>query len=138
MRKAIVLSLVFVPGALAVVGCDVFLPPGPEAVLEGTWLLKSNDDTSGADLLLIFDNRGNLVQLRLASGAVTVNQAVRGRSTLDGSNVTITLSAFALSLNFAGTLSADNNVMTGTITTHISLGGTQIGINNGTATLTRQ
>jgi hypothetical protein len=131
--------LSFVPFVSLFAGC-VSPPPPPEAVLAGTWAVTVENNPDLKLLLLTFDSNGNLqsIEYQVGSNAVITVPAPLGATNVDGNAVTISVSFNNNTLAFNGTLNDTQTVITGDITTLIVVGGLEISINNGPATLTKQ
>ncbi len=115
-------------------------PPPPEAVLQGTWAVTVENAPDLKELLVTFDENGNVteVQYKLGDNATITVASPTGVATVDGSNVIISATFNDNGLTFNGTLNSDNTVITGNLTTQIAIGGLIVTINNGPATLTKQ
>jgi hypothetical protein len=140
MRKA---SIVIMLGCVVVCGCNILVPPdNPAAVLEGTWSLTP-EDPGEFELWTYqarFDDNGNLVELsgtRPEDGATASLTVDAATTQLDGTNVTITVPNLAGARVFEGTLSADQNTMTGSITDEIDLGDLEATLPGGELTFER-
>jgi hypothetical protein len=140
MRK---LSAVVILGCLVVSGCAIIVPPdNPAAVLEGTWSVTPADpgDFEGWEYEARFDSNGDLVELSAtrpedgATARLTIDDAT---TELDGSAVVITLPNLAGQRVFEGTLSSDQNTMTGSVTDEIDLGDLEAIIPGGELTFER-
>ena len=131
----------FVPVAALVNGCASPSKP-PEAVLAGTWSLVPANATTPAlsELLLTFDSNGNLTQTQyqVGSNAVVTTPIIGGDTTVNGSDVTISVGFLGNTLSFAGTLNSTNDLATGNLTTVITVGLSTVTIDNGAATMTKQ
>ncbi len=125
-----------------VVGCPVAPAPGPEAVLEGTWAIMPADpgDFEGFTFEARFDSDGNLVEIngtRPEDGATASLDIESATTTVDGSAVTISIPRPTKTTVFEGTLSADQNTITGSITDEIDLGDLEVILPGGELTLER-
>ncbi|MBK9121372.1 MAG: hypothetical protein IPM18_17475 [Phycisphaerales bacterium] len=126
---------------LAVVGgCPAPSEPPPEAVLAGEWRLSTVEETGISATYLQFNSAGRLTSVRYEFGATTVEGQLRVASTrVDGQSVRIGVGLFGGgSLNFEGTLSADENTITGQASYIYRILGLTITVDNGAATLTRR
>ena len=139
-RKA--LSLCVAASMCFVVGCPVAPAPGPEAVLEGTWEIIPADpgDFEGFTFEARFDSDGNLVEIngtRPEDGATASLDIDNATTTVDGSAVTISIPRPTKTTVFDGTLSEDQNTITGTLTDEIELGDLEVTLPGGDLTLER-
>lgn len=119
-------------------GCGAFLPP--EAVLSGTWKLTTSSSDDLTELLLTFDQNGAMTQVtyKLGTEVTLTSPFPSSSSNVDGKDVTITATFYGNSLIFRGTLNDGDNVITGTLTTQITVGVVVVTVNNGPGTLTKQ
>jgi len=105
----------FILGAavlVGAVGCPVIGPPA-SAILAGDW---TGTDADGLVVTVTFDDDGIVVSIAREDG---VTAEVSGSTTeLDGDAVTITIGG----RTFEGTLSEDENTITGTIEQEITAG----------------
>ncbi|UCC32517.1 MAG: cytochrome c [Phycisphaerales bacterium] len=141
MRK---MSTVLMLGCLFVCGCPFMPPPGPPpaAVLEGTWSVIPEDpgEFEGWEYEAKFNSNGDLVELsgvRPEDGAtarLTIDDAT---TELEGSDVVITLPDLTGARVFEGTLSDDQNTMTGSVTDQIDLGDLEASLPGGELTFER-
>ena len=136
-RKA--LNVCVVASLGFVVGCPMM--PGPEAVLEGTWSITPADpgDGEGFTYEAHFDSSGNLIEITGtrpdgATASLTIDNAT---TTVDGSAVTISIPRPTKTTVFDGTLSEDQNTITGTLTDEIELGDLEVTLPGGDLTLER-
>ena len=110
MRKAMLTSVGLALWASA--GCCL-IPPQDPSPIAGTWLLAAEGQLPGTGLSLIIDNNGRLTTLRLVVGAITTDFPVVGTSSVDGSNVTISLGALGIGdLSFNGTANVSMTLIT--------------------------
>jgi hypothetical protein len=132
--------LLVVPLVVLPAGCGVVFPPPPEAVLEGTWEVTSSSSLSLTQLLLTFDQNGDLTRVTYKLGTeVTITApSPSGTSTVSGKDVTIAATFLGNSLIFNGTLNDSDTVINGTLTTQITVGLIVVTINNGPGTFTKQ
>ena len=132
-------GFVLVGMSLLVAGCP-FTPP--EAVLSGTWSATPEDpgDFEGWDFAATFDSNGQLVGLSAESpdGATADLEIVNATTEVSGSEVTITIPRPTGTRVFDGTLSADQNTITGSLTQEIDLGELEVSLPGGGLTLERQ
>jgi hypothetical protein len=130
----IVLSVASLTGLLG--GC---VPVPPEAVLAGTWSVTAEDSPDLKELVFTFDSNGNLsnVTYQVGSNASISVPAPESTTEVNGSSVTISSTFLNNSVVFEGTMNSTNTVITGTLTTQITVGGLIITIDNGAATLTK-
>jgi hypothetical protein len=127
-------------------GCVWFLPappPGPEAVLEGTWLVEQERETVITELYWTFDATGDLVQVRYKAptflGEATVTDPVTFQNTsVNGSDVTVQVGTPASNSTFTGTMNEAQDTIVGTLTLNYTIFGTQVEIDRGGATLIKQ
>ena len=141
MMKRQVLRLCAVATFGSMLGCPLVPAPGPEAVLEGTWTITPADpgDSEGFTFEARFDSNGNLVEINGtrpdgATASLNINNAT---TTVDGSAVTISIPRPTRTTVFDGTLSSDQNTITGTITDEIDLGDLEVTLPGGDLTLER-
>jgi hypothetical protein len=140
--RASVFATVAVVSVGLIAGCP-FLPPGPPAaaVLEGTWSITPTEpgDCTDCTYEAEFDANGNLIQLRAtrADGATATLTTTDASTQLDGSDVVITVPDPTGARVFEGTLSDDENTMTGSITQEIDLGDLEITLPGGELTFDR-
>jgi hypothetical protein len=131
-------------GLLPLTGCPVTPTPGPEAVLEGTWELTGEVVTEGVtNFLITFDEEGQITGLTYDYGVISVvvddPSFIESVSSVNGSSVNISVTWLGVNnLVIDGTLSADQNTITGTATYLIVIGNLEISAPAGDATLTRQ
>ena len=140
--KREVLSLCAVASLSLVVGCPFVPAPGPEAVLEGTWTITPADpgDFGGFMFEARFDSSGNLVEIsgtRPEDGATALLDTSNATTTVDGSAVSISIPQLTGTTAFDGTLSDDQNTITGTITDEIDLGDLEVTLPGGDLTFER-
>jgi hypothetical protein len=136
-------STVLALGCLTVCGCNVFAPPqNPAEVLEGTWSVTPG----GLGALDVweyearFNSNGRLVELSGTNelDGSTVSLTIDDATTqVNGSDVTITIPDLAGARVFEGTLSDDQNRITGSTTDEIDLGSLEATIPSGDLTLER-
>ena len=127
-----------------IAGCPfTVIPDNPAAVLEGTWSVTPEDPGDFADweFEATFDSQGDLTQLHAAGPeGETVTRNIDGTTTeVDGNDVTITvpnLTDTGVTV-FEGTLSEDQNTMTGSTTEEIDLGDLEVVVPGGALTLER-
>ena len=140
--KQLVLSFCAVASLGLVVGCPVVPTPPAEAVLEGTWTVTPADpgDFEGFTYEARFDSSGDLVEIngtRPEDGATASLDIDDATTTVDGSSVTISIPRLTGASVFNGTLSGDQNTITGTITDEIDLGDLEVTLPGGDLTLER-
>ena len=140
MRKSLgicaALSLPFV------LGCPIVdTPPPPEAVLAGTWSITPAEpgDFADWDFEAVFDSSGNLTELSgtREDGATATLDTTGATTELDESEVTVSIPNDAGTRIFTGTLSDDQNTITGSITQEIDLGDLEATLPGGDLTLER-
>lgn len=125
--------------SLSVAGCGIFTPP--EEILAGVWTVTPADpgDFADWDYEATFDRNGSLAELS-ADGpddAMVVLEIDNATSQVDGSTVTLTIPNIAGTRVFEGTLSADQNTMTGSMTEYIDFGDLEARLPGGDLTLER-
>ncbi len=122
--------------ASVVGGCGP-APTPPGAVLAGTWSVTAEGNPDLKQLLFTFDSNGQLSNVTYQVGSNATISASYPAATTDvnGTNVTISSTFLNNTLSFTGTLNSANTVITGTLTTQITVGGIVITVNNGAATL---
>ncbi len=121
-------------GACALTTGCATLPP--EAVLEGDWLTMGEEGTTA---VVTFNDRGVVVKIVAStqdgmSATLTVENST---TTLDGNMLTFTFPTPAGQGEFEGTLSADQNTITGSLTREIDFEDGTITIPEGDITLNR-
>jgi len=123
-----------------VAGCPEPIPPAA-AVLEGTWSVTPEDpgDFAGFTYEAVFDANGRLVELSAdgPDGAMATLDIDDSETVLEGSDVTITVTRPAGASVFEGTLTEDENTMTGSLTQEIDLENLDILLPGGSVTLVR-
>lgn len=133
------LAMLVVPLAIVMLtGCPFIITTG--AVLAGTWAVQAENAPDLNQLLLTFDANGNLTSITYQIGEnAAVSATPVATTSVSGSLVSIT-AVFPInnSVNFSGTLNAENTVITGTLSTNITVGGLTVTLSNGPATLTKQ
>ena len=139
--KREVLSLCVVASLGLGVGCPLVPAPGPEAVLEGTWSITPADpgEFEGFTYEARFNSNGDLVEINGtrpdgATASLGINNAT---TTVDGSAVSISIPRLTGTRVFDGTLSDDQNTITGSITDEIDLGDLEVSLPGGELTLER-
>ena len=127
-----------------VVGCPLFdpLPSPPEAVLAGVWTITPAEPGDFADFSFegTFNADGQLTEIlgtRAEDGATAKLDTTGSTTTLTGSDVTIDIPGDVMSRVFTGTLSEDENTMTGSVTEQINLGDVEFNLPGGDLTWTR-
>ena len=135
---ACVLATMVLPGLLP--GCFQPVTPPASAVLAGTWAVTAENTPELKQLLFTFDANGNLqtVQYQIAANAIITVPSPFGETSVEDDAVTISMTFFTNTLAFNGTLNDAKNVITGDLTTRISVAGASVAIDHGPATLTRQ
>ncbi len=138
-RKALNLFIVALLGFVC--GCPVVPAPGPEAVLEGTWSITPAEpgDFADWDFEAVFDSNGDLTTLSgtREDGATATLDTAGATTELDESEVTISIPNDAGTRVFTGTLSDDQNTITGSITQEIDLGDLEATLPGGDLALER-
>jgi hypothetical protein len=141
MMKRKVLNLFIVALLGFVCGCPVAPAPGPEAVLEGTWSITPTEpgDFADWDFEAVFDSSGDLTTLSgtREDGATATLDTTGATTELDESEVTISIPDAAGTRVFTGTLSDDQNTITGSITQEIDLGDLEATLPGGDLALER-
>jgi hypothetical protein len=102
-------------------GCPV--PPGTtESVLTGDWITTLQD---GSVIVATFNGRDDLTHIaaHTAEGAHIERTVAQATTTIDGSNVTVRVvfAPFEV-VTFSGTLSEDEQTLTGTLSSGITFG----------------
>jgi len=130
--------VIAVPFVTLLSGC--FPPPPPTSVLEGTWKLTVEGAPDLRDLLLTFDSDGNIqtVQYQIGDNAIITVPAPIGATSVENDTVTISVTFNSNTLAFNGTLNDTNDIITGSLTTLITVGDVTVTIDNGPATMTKQ
>jgi hypothetical protein len=136
-RKGLLL-LAAMPIVVFAIGTGCPFLPGSAAVLEGDWQTTDSE----ADFVFVrFDNLGVVTGIIAAdeeTGQAVIVSVNNATTTLEDSNVTLTIPTLAGNAIFTGTLSEDQNTMTGTLATTIEIGDDLvIIIPQGDLTLTR-
>ena len=112
---------------LAFAGCNLVTPPAdPAAVLEGTWQAEFAEpgDLEGYDVQLTFDADGKLTQITAeapAGGTASLDVPDTTTTVVDGDQVTITVPSATGERIFEGSLSADENSITGSLSQELQL-----------------
>lgn len=124
-----------------VVGCPQVAPPA-EAVLEGQWSITPDDRGEFENFMYegTFDSDGQLVELVATrdDGATATLNTTGSVTTLDGSDVTISVPGPGAGTRvFEGTLSEDQDTMTGSLTEEIDLGDLEVTVPGGDLTWDR-
>ena len=136
-----VLTLLVVASLGFVVGCPVVPAPGPEAVLEGTWSITPADpgEFEGFTYEARFNSSGDLVEINgtRPDGATASLGIDNATTTVDGSAVSISIPRLTGTRVFDGTLSDDQNTITGSMTEDINLGDLEVTLPGGDLTLER-
>jgi hypothetical protein len=105
-------------------GCAVVVPPdGDAAFLEGTWTITHEDpiDPAGVEYEAFFSASGQLSQLTAttADGATATLDTDGASTAIGGNQVTISIPRPTGTSVFEGTLSEDQNTITGSLTQQI-------------------
>ncbi len=123
-----------------VFGCP-FQTDNPAAVLEGNWSVTpaTPGDFEGYQYEATFDQDGQLTQLSAdgPAGQTATLDTAGSETTVSGDDVTITIPRLTGESVFEGTLSEDQNTMTGSLTQEIDLGNLEILLPGGDVTLER-
>ncbi len=124
-----------------VVGCPQVAPPA-EAVFEGRWSITPDDPGEFENFTYVgrFDSDGQLVELEATrdDGATATLNTTGSVTSLDGSDVTISVPGSGPGTRvFEGTLSEDQNTMTGSLTEEIDLGDLEVTVPGGDLTWDR-
>jgi len=121
-------------------GCNIFQPPAG-SVLEGTWTVTPEDpgDFEGVEYEAVFDSRGNLTEITATreDGATATLDTSDATTTLEGDQLTISIPRAGGASAFEGTLSEDQNTITGSLSQEVDLGDLEIVLPGGTITLER-
>ncbi len=127
----------FVSLMIPVVSCGL-LPgdPPPEAVLEGDWLGMGPEGTTA---VVTFDDQGVVVKIvgSTQDGMTATLTVENSTTTLDGNMLTFTFPTPAGQGEFEGTLSDDQNTISGSLTREIDFEDGTITIPEGDITLNR-
>ncbi len=127
----------FVSLMIPVVSCGL-LPgtPPAEAVLEGDWMTMSAE---GVTAVVTFNDQGVVVKIdeTREDGVNAILNVEDSTTTLDGNMVTITIPTSSGQVELEGTLSEDQNTLTGTLTREIVFENVMITIPEGDITLSR-
>jgi hypothetical protein len=138
------LSTIIVSGLLFIsTGCNIFNPPPSEAAfLEGTWTVTPEDpgDFEDIEFEAVFNSNGVLITLRGTrdDGATATLNISGSATTIDGDDITVTVPGDNATVTFEGTVSEDQNTITGSTTQDIDLGDLDISLPGGELTLERQ
>ena len=137
--KRFVCSISVVAVSLSVAGCGIFTPA--ESVMAGVWTITPADpgDFGDWNYEATFNSNGRLVELSAenSDGATVELEIDNATSQVSGSDVTVTIPAAAGTRVFEGTLSADQNTVTGSLTQEIDLGDLEATLPGGELTLDR-
>ncbi len=114
--------------------------PPPEAVLEGTWKLTTENDVGLTQTFFTFDARGQLdkVTYKVGQNTTVTDNSPTGHTTVLGNSVTIDSSFAGSGQVLKGTLDETKTVITGQTGTEIQFGNISISVDNGAITLTKQ
>ncbi len=98
----------------------------PAAVLEGTWQVTLTDpgDLEGFDIQATFDADGQLTQITAEApegGMATLDVDAATTTEVEGDAVTISIPAAGGARILEGTLSEDNNTITGSLSQELEL-----------------
>lgn len=134
--KVNVLNLRVVASLGLVVACPVVPASGPEAVLQGTWRITPADlgEFEGLTYEARFNSSGDLVEItgtHPEDGATPSPAIDNATTTVDGNFVTISIPRPTGTSVFDGTLSDDQNTITGSITDEIDLGDLEVTLPGG-------
>lgn len=140
MKSMRIVALLGMFAALLPAGCGWLAPPPDTAVLAGTWSVTAESTPNLNQLLLTFDENGNLdtIQYKVGDNVLVTVPSPLATTDVDGDDVTITAQFNESGLVFNGVLDPAGNVITGNLTTQIKSGDIIITVNNGAATMTRQ
>ncbi len=137
--KNLAISLVGL--GLLLTGCTTTPPSNEAEVLAGRWTVTPEEpgDIEGAEYEAEFDSSGNLVELSATTpdGGMARLMIDDATTEVDGSNVTITIPKLAGAKVFEGTLSEDQNTITGSITEEVNLGDLELVLPGGNITFER-
>jgi hypothetical protein len=121
---------------LAITGCGT--TPAAE-VLAGDWSLATTESSNLPPTVLNFDEEGTLTKVTFTIDNGTVDYTPTSTSsTVEDSDVTISVTIGPGSLSFVGTLNDDNTLITGNLTTQLVIGSLTINLTGADATLTKQ
>jgi hypothetical protein len=107
-------------------GCPGGITENPAAVLEGTWqvTLAEPGDLEGFDIEVTFDADGQVTLVTAESpdgGTASLDVDDSATTEVDGSDVTITIPAAGGERVVQGTLSEDENTITGSLSRELEL-----------------
>lgn len=126
---------------LFVWGCPSAPTTPDEAFLEGTWTVTPEDpgDFENVEYEATFNQDGQLVKLKATrdDGATATLDASDSVTTLEGDQLTISVPVAGGTSVFEGTVSEDQNTITGELTREVDLGDLEIVVPGGTLTFER-
>lgn len=126
---------------LFVWGCPSTPTTPDEAFLEGTWTITPEDPGDFEDVAYegTFNQDGQLVELKATrdDGATATLDASGSVTTVEGDQITVSVPTAGGARLFEGTVSEDQNTITGDLTDEINLGGLEIAVPAGTLTWER-
>lgn len=140
MKKLSIFAVVLGAGLMA--GCP-FTPGnggGDATVLEGTWDVTLAEPGDLVEITATFDADGKLQTItaeNAAGGTATLEVDDATTSTVDGSDVTVTIPAAGGAITLEGTLSEDEDTIEGTLSRELDLQSGDLTIPAGDVTLTR-
>lgn len=126
-----------------ILGCVPILPP-PEAALEGTWELVPSDtvDPRLTDWFLTFDSAGELARVTytFVGGETVTWSNPPGSTNVEEDQVHVSVTVLGNGFTFDGTLDSVKtpSIATGTVSASIMIGGVEISVEQGEATLVKQ
>lgn len=127
---------------LMISGCNLLQPPPNEAAfLEGTWSVTPENpgDFELVEYEAVFDANGQLASLTATKedGATATLDTTGATTTVDGDQVTISVPRAGGTSVLEGTLSEDQNTITGSLSREIDLEDLDVLLPGGTITLER-
>ncbi len=130
-------------GLVLTAGCIPFpignTEPPAEAVLEGTWKVITEDDTELTSLFWVFDESGDLVEIRYVVGDATITDSKPlGDTTVEGKTVKVQVGGNDANSLFEGTLNEANTESVGKLTLNWTFLNTRVSIDQGAARIVKQ
>jgi hypothetical protein len=136
MKTKLVLALI--ASIMFIVGGCCLIPI--ESVLTGNWslTLDNNTEVDWPATVIIFDSNGQISQVQFTLDSnVYATTYPDSTTTVDGSTVTIKVFTDQGTLTFVGTLSADEQTISGTLTVALTFDDVVITLPGVNATMTR-
>ncbi len=130
-------------GLVLTAGCIPFpignTEPPAESILEGTWKVITEDDTELTSLFWVFDESGDLIEIRYVVADATITDSKPlGDTTVEGNTVKIQVGGHSANSLFEGTLNAENTESEGTLTLNWFFLNSMVSIDQGVATIVKQ